>query len=124
MNAPFIRNYKAEAAITKYRIVKPGADDDSVLQAAAVGDKMVGVATELDAALGERVDVVHAGPAEVEFGGNVTRGDYLTADANGKAVSAAPAAGVNNRVAGFALVSGVAGDIGRMFVAPSQIQGA
>lgn len=123
MSSPFIRNYKAEAAITKYRIVKIGADDDSVLQAAAVGDKMVGVSTELDAAIAERVDVVHAGSAEVEFGGAVTRGDFLTSDATGKAISAAPAAGVNNRVVGFALVSGVAGDIGRIFVAPSQVQG-
>ena len=57
------------------------------------------------------VDVTLGGPAEVVLGGAVTRGQPLTSDANAAAVAAAPAAGVNAFTSGFALASGVAGDV-------------
>lgn len=122
-NPDLIKNFKAEAAITKYTIVKMGSADGQVLQAAAVGDKIVGVTTDIDAAINERCDVIFGGEAEVVFGGAVTRGDLLTTDANGRAVTAAPAAGTNNRIVGIALVSGVLGDVGRILVQPGSFQG-
>ncbi len=122
-NALLTKNYVAEAAIAAYRIVKWGAADGQVLQATAVADKLIGVQNEVAPAIGEGTDVQRAGIAEVEYGGNVTRGDPLTSDANGKAVAAAPAAGVNNFIIGFAEVSGVAGDIGLVLIAPGRIQG-
>lgn len=122
-NPGLIRNFKAEAAIGKYLIVKPGAADGQVLQAAAAADKLIGVTTDIDAAINERCDVIMDGIADVIYGGAVTRGDLLTSDANGKAVAAAPAAGANNRSIGVALVSGVAGDVGQVNVAPSMMQG-
>ena len=122
-NSKIIETYLAGAAVTKHRIIKHGADDDNVIQAAAATDKIMGVTTLLDIDSGERIDVIEHGIAEVEFGGTVTRGDPLTADANGKAVAAAPAAGTNNRIVGWALVSAVSGDIAKIKVAPSQIQG-
>lgn len=118
------KNFTAGGAITKRRIVKFGAADFTVIQAAAATDAMFGVAAELDAASGARVDVHTAGLAEVEYGGNVTRGQLLTSDANGKAVAAAPAEGVNNAVIGRAMLSGVSGDIGSVQIAPGQIQGS
>lgn len=118
-----IKNFKAEAAVSKFRIVKFGAADEQALQAAAVGDAMFGVSLELDAAIGEPFDVALSGLADVVYGGNVARGDFLTSDANGKAVAAAPAAGVNNRVIGIAMVSGVLDDIGVVDLAPGRIQG-
>lgn len=125
MNNPtLIKNLIAEAAIAKRRIVKFGADADHALQGAAVTDLLIGVSTEIDAALGERVDVVLDGIAEVEFGGNVTRGNKLTSDADGKAVVAAPAAGVNNQIIGIAMVDGVLGDIGSVHLKQSVMQGA
>lgn len=123
-NPTLTKSYVAGAAVTKHRIVKFGADDTKAVQAAAVGDFLFGVAAELDAAIGTRLDVHLAGLAEVEYGGNVTRGNPLTSDANGKAVAAAPAAGVNNRIIGFAMVSGADADIGIVQIAPGQIQGA
>ena len=48
----------------------------------------------------------------------------MTADADGKAVAAAPGSGVNIRVAGVALVSAASGDIIPVLLAPQQIQGA
>lgn len=125
MNRPdLIKNLIAGGAISKHRIVKFGADADHAVQAAAVGDKLIGVNGELDVVADERVDIALTGAATVEYGGNVSEGDLLTTDANGKAVAAAPATGVNNRVIGVALLDGVDGDYGSVLLSPGQIQGA
>lgn len=119
-----VENFDAGAAISPYRFVQPGAADGAVIQAAAVGDAIIGVSDSLGAdAAGDRVDIHTVGLAEIELGGSVTRGDWLTSDAVGRAVAAAPAAGVNNSVGGRARVSGVAGDIIDVQLAPGQIQG-
>lgn len=123
-NQILAKNFVAEAAVTKRRIVKVGTADGQVLQAAAVGDASFGIAAELDVALGERIDVHVVGIAEAEAGGAIARGDLITSDATGQAVAAAPATGVNNRVVGIAMVSAVAGDIFPVLLAPGQIQGA
>ena len=60
------------------------------------------------------MEFARAGIAAIEFGGNVARGALLTADADGKAVTAAD----GNRVIGIAEVSGAAGDIGQVLLAP------
>jgi len=122
-NPNLIRNFKAEAAVGKFLIVKLGAADGQVLQGAAVADKLIGVSTDIDAAINERCDVILDGVADVIYGAAVTRGDLLTTDANGKAVTAAPGAGVNNRVIGTALVSGVLNDVGQVNIMPSMMQG-
>lgn len=117
-------NFDAGAAIAPHRICKPGAADGTAIQAAGTTDAMDGVSDELGAAAaGDRVDIYTMGVVEVEYGGAVTRGDHLTADADGKAVTAAPGAGVNMRVIGIARVSGVADDICLVRLAPGQIQG-
>ncbi|MGD9599926.1 MAG: capsid cement protein [Steroidobacteraceae bacterium] len=113
----------AGAAVAARRIVKFGASDTAVLQAAAATDLSIGVA-DLGAASGEYCDVIVDGIALVEYGGNVTRGAKLTSDADGKAIAAAPAAGANAQVIGIAMLSGVAGDIGSVRIAPSTMQGA
>lgn len=118
-----IQAFTAEAALTKYRIAKHGTADGQVVPAAAATDKLVGVTTNIDSDLGEVADVILSGPAEVEYGGTVTRGDPLTSDASGKAVVAAPSAGSNARLIGFAAVSGVAGDVVKIQVALSVMQG-
>lgn len=113
----------AEAAINPYRIVKFGTADGNYVQSSAATDAHVGVCESVGPALGERLDVTKSGIADVEYGGAVTRGGPVTADANGKAVAAAPAAGSNVRIIGFAEVSAVAGDIGPMLIAPGVMQG-
>jgi len=120
---PLIKSRIAEAIITKHRLVKHGAIDHQVLQAAAASDKICGVADLGAVAIGDRVDVILTGFKPVEYGGIVTRGDWLTSDVNGKAVTAAPAAGTNVSVVGRADVSGVAGDICDVFINVQQIQG-
>lgn len=123
-NPGLIKNLMAGAAIAARRIVIFGTDDDHVIAAAGVSDALIGVSGSLAAAAAEaRIDITLSGIAEVEYGGTVTRGDLLTADASGKAVSAAPAAGTNNRIIGIAMLSGVAGDIGSVHIEATQIQG-
>lgn len=122
-NPTLIKQYKAGGAISANLIVKLSADD-TIVAAAAATDSVLGVLGEIDAESGDHVDVVLAGVAEVVYGGNVTRGALLTSDANGKAVAAAPASGVNNRILGVALESGVSGDIGSVLIAHSSMQGA
>ncbi|WP_233559804.1 DUF2190 domain-containing protein [Oleomonas cavernae] len=119
-----MKTYTAGGAIAHRRIVKFGAADGAVLQATAATEGLIGVTDHPGgAASGERVDVVRSGFTEVEFGGTVTRGGYVTADVDGKAVAAAPAAGTNNGVVGRAEVSAVAGDIALVFILPAQVQG-
>lgn len=123
-NRDIAKSYSAEGAIAPCRIVKPGAADYGVLQAAAVSDKLIGITVPLvSAGSGDSVDVIHDGIADLQLGGTVTRGDLLTSDANGQGVTAAPAAGTNNRVIGSALVSGVSGDIIPVLLSVGSFQG-
>lgn len=103
----------AGTAITKRRLVKYTATKNQVAQGAAAGDAICGVSTDIDSALGATVDVIRSGTPAVEYGGNVSAGDPLTSDAQGRAVVAA-----SGRYAGFAEVAGVAGDIGAIDIRP------
>lgn len=118
------RNYVTDAATGAYLIAKFGAEDGGVAQASAATDEILGVFDELAHASGERADVIRSGFAQVQYGGTVTRGDWLTSDANGKAVTAAPAATASVSVIGRAEVSGVAGDIVPIVLAVGQISNA
>lgn len=120
-----IRNYNAGGAITGRRVVMFGSADDQVVMVDTAGtDNAIGVADKIDIASGEPVDVHHDGICEVEYGGNVTRGDALTFDANGKAVTQTASAGANQRVIGIALKSGADGDHGLVTLGISTFQGA
>lgn len=116
------KSFTAGAAVAAYRIVVQ-SNDNTVIQAVAVGDSLAGISDNLGAENGKRCDVHLSGAVEVEYGGNVAVGDPLTSDAAAKAVTAAPAVGVNNRIIGFALVAGAAGDIGSCNISQGQIQG-
>ena len=116
-NPTLTKNYNAEAAIAPYRICKFGSADGNAEQAAAAADASFGVSDELGAAIGERCDIHIAGMPDVEYGGVVTRGGQVTADADGKAVAAV----ANDRTSGVAMVSAVAGDIGPMLLAPGTV---
>ncbi len=115
--------YAAGAVVNPRRLVKFSADG-IVVQAAAATDDIIGVSDSLGAAAqGARCECYVGGIIEVEVGGNIARGKPVTSDANGKAVQAAPAAGVNNRIIGFAQATYVAGDIGEFLGALGSIQG-
>lgn len=116
-----IINFTAGAAVAPYRIVKFGASDKVAIQAAAATDLLMGVSDQLGAGSGDPLDVVRSGLAEVEYGGNVERGQPLTADADGKAVAASPGTGATVQIIGHAEVSGVDGDIGSVDIQRSAL---
>lgn len=101
------KTYTAAAAIEPYRILKFATADTTVTPAAAATDALIGVSDQVGAASGEAVDITLVGVGEVCLGGSVTRGNSLTADADGQAVVAA----TGNVIIGKALKSGSAGDI-------------
>lgn len=119
MNPLLILNFiAAVGALGAFRIAAAGTDDQTVVQASAGTDPLLGVTTDVGAALGERVDVVLAGTAHVEFGDDIDYGEPLTSDANGKAVPAVP----GDRVVGTAMCGGADGDIGLMLITPGSTQ--
>jgi hypothetical protein len=118
------KSLEATTAVTKRRLVKFGAADGAGVPAVDATAFIVGVSSDVDTAIGERISVYSTGNiADVEYGGAVARGDPLTADAQGRAVAAAPAAGANAFIVGYAEVSGVLGDIGSAYILPGRIQG-
>lgn len=113
----------AQSAVAAFLIIKPGTADMTVVPAAAATDLLLGTADSLDKATGEMVDLDLRPIAEVKLGGAVTRGQPITANAAAKGVAAAPAAGSNVRIIGFAAKSGVADDVIPYFRAPGVMQG-
>jgi len=123
VNPGLTKNYVADGAVTKRRIVMHGAADGEAALADGSTAKLLGVSTDVDSADAARVDVQLDGQVEIELGGTVARGDWLTSDAMGRAVTAAPGAGVNAEVIGKADVSGVVSDIADVNISLGQIQG-
>jgi len=116
-NEGLVKTLTAGAAIAANRIVKfDGTDALEVIQGAAATDMLIGVSDLGADDAGDRVDVIVDGIALVEYGGNVTQGNLLTSDADGKAIASAPAAEATNRIIGIAMVGGVSGDIGSVLL--------
>jgi hypothetical protein len=122
-NLILAKAFNASGAISPYRIVRI-TSADNVEQAAAVSHTLIGVNSDLTIASGERVEIMTHGIAWVEAGAAIAVGLPVTSDASGRGVAAAPAAGTNNRIIGFALEAAVAaGDQIRVLLSPGQIQG-
>ncbi|MBK1683399.1 capsid cement protein [Rhodoferax fermentans] len=123
-NILLVTNHVAEGAIVINRLVKYGATDRGILQASANTDFIIGSCMESGAAVGERQDVPRVGLGWVEAGAAIVRGSPITSDATGRAIVAAPAAGVNARIVGFADESATAaGDVIRYVIEPGVMQG-
>lgn len=126
MTAIIPKTYIASGAIADRRIVRPHATTaGAVVQASAATDALFGIVQQPKGVVdGERVDVLHLGEALVEAGAAFTAGALLTSDAQGRAIAAAPAVGVNNRAIAMALEAATAaGDLVRVSVNPISLQG-
>lgn len=99
-----IKNFTASGAVAAKRIVALAAGGN-VSQASAGTDNVIGV-VELACESGSRVDVVTGGITEVEAGGSISCGNWVTADSDGKAVAAEAA----DEVLGKAMDDAAAGD--------------
>jgi Uncharacterized conserved protein (DUF2190) len=121
-NPCMTKNFAAGGTIPAYTIAKFGADSKTVLQSAAADD-FIGVTSMVPVVIGEPCDVHLDGICFVKCGGSITRGKFVTADANGNAVQAAPAPNVAVRVLGMALEDGASGDIINVDVDVAQLFG-
>lgn len=123
-NLVLAKNYIAGGAIPANSLVKFGADDNTVVAAAAGADLVIGVSGDLAVVLGERVDVTHVGIAFCKAGAAVARGSRVMSDANGAGIAAAAAAGANVQTVGVALeAAGALNDVIRVLVVPASFQG-
>lgn len=121
---PLLTNpYIATTAVAGNRIVKHGAADGAAVQATANNEAFLGISDKQGADAGGVLDVHELGEADVTYGGNVARGDPLTSDAQGRAVTAAPAAGTNVSIIGWARIAGVLGDVAPITINRQRIQG-
>ncbi len=126
MSATIAKTYLASGAIADRRIVKPHATiAGAVVLAAAATDVLVGISVApKGAADGDRIDVQHTGEALVEAGAAFAAGALLTSDGTGRAIISAPAAAANNRIVAMALeAAAAAGDLVRVIINPSSLQG-
>lgn len=118
-----IVNRVAGAAVGARRIVMPGGGAGQFIVSNAAG-AFLGVCKQPGgAATGERMDITVSGLEEVVAGGTIAAGAPVTSDAAGAAVTAAPGAGVNARVLGFAHEAAAAGDIFRVQISIHTMQG-
>ena len=126
MKPTFTRSFEASAAIAGCRIVvfSDTAASSKVAQAAAATTPAIGVSDAMGAPSGGLCDVHLAGEVPLQLGGTVTAGAPLMADANACGIAAAAAASTTRRVIGFALEPGVAGDIIKVWLAPSLLDRA
>jgi hypothetical protein len=115
--------YIADTDIAPYLIVKAGSADGYAALATASTDKLKGVSENVQTAAGQVVDVIDDGPGLVVAGGTIADGDWLTVNSSSKAITAAPATGVNAQIIGKALTSAVADDVFPILVQLGQNQG-
>lgn len=119
-----VKAFKASGAVAHRRFVKWTATAGVLAAATAATDRIAGVVDfPGGAADGETFDVVLFGLADIDAGGTFSAGGDLVSDASGKAVAAAPAAGVNNFPGGRAIYPAVNGDRVQLFVNPTNLQG-
>jgi hypothetical protein len=120
-NPLLIKSFPLVAALGGNLIVALSGTDNIAEGATADTDAILGVSERMGAEAGGQLDVVLSGTYEVVAGGNVTAGDFITADADSKGIAAAPSAGEIVRYAGIALLDAVAGDLFPVLIAPGAL---
>jgi|SRR6185295_19091339 len=87
------KGYDTDAALTKFRAVKPGASAESVTPCTVLGEAGLGVSqfavSAAELAKGKGASIREDGTTEWEAGAAITRGADVTVDANGRCVAAA-----------------------------------
>lgn len=102
----YVKPYVAEGTVGRHRITKFGTAANGAVTASAATDAFAGISTDVDVAATGRLDVIKSGNAELTLGGSVTKGAFITSDANGAGVAAAS----GNRFIAIAEETGVSGD--------------
>jgi len=119
VNHLLVKSFEAAGAVAGNRIVK--VSGAKAAQAAAAAEAFLGVSDAMGAELGDMLDIVQVGWAELRLGANVAFGDPLTADAQGRGVRADLVAGSTVSIAAYAMLAGAADDIVPVLVAPGRL---
>lgn len=118
------KSFLAAGAIAGYRFVAYTSNYNEVAQAASNAALLAGISDMVGAdGAGKMVDVAQGDWHEVQLGGTVAAGDFLTSDANGCAIKAVKVVGTDVRVGARAQMAGVSGDIIRVVIADFFIPG-
>ncbi len=114
----------ASGTINQYTLVVAGADDNTCAPAVDSTKHIIGVAQFAPSTDQPQIRIRMSAISWVAVGaGGVTRGDPITSDANGNGVKAAPAAGTNANIVGYAMASGVQGQLVPVHILQQMIQG-
>ena len=115
---------KAQAAITKNRVVKiDGTNHDQCSLCAATTDVAIGV-SQSDASTGDEVLIADEGHLQIIAGGTIALNDELIPDANGAVTARGTTATVLYPVVGRAMTQAAAGELVMCKWAPFRVPGA
>lgn len=109
-----VSGYKAEGDISasQFCALKVGTVANGLVVAGA-GDQPVGILYNKPSASGQPVELCIDGIAKVAYGGTVADGDWVKADASGKAVTTTT---TGDKVIGKARKAGASGDTGEVLL--------
>jgi len=120
----FVRGYTCAADIAANVIVKISSNE-AVALATAATDAVMGVTVTANGGAGRFLDVAYGGQAQVLCGGSFTAGAPLVADGAGLAVGITPVAGAGgatvNKIIGYALTDGAAGQLAILRLEPGAV---
>ena len=120
-NPTLIKSFPAATTTGGNLIAALTGTDRQAEGATANTDAILGVTERMGAVAGGQLDVVLSGTYDVIAGGNITAGNFITADTNSKAVPAVASAGNLVRYAGIALLDAVDGDLFPILIVPGAI---
>ena len=109
------KSAKCTAAVaTAFTIAKFGADDDTLDVASSATNSLLGIFQHTTTTAGDIVRIMMLGISRCKLAGTVTRGNPITSDASAKGIAATS----GQSIVGFAMASGVNGDIIPVLLAP------
>jgi hypothetical protein len=122
------RGIEKEVSVTgtigQYTLATPAGTDNNTFEAASgVTAPLLGVFQFAPTADQPQVRVMLTGISWLQVSAAVNMGNPITSDANGNGVAAAPAAGVNNYIIGFALATTSGAGMVPVLIHPGRIQG-
>lgn len=100
-NMGLIKTFQTEATIEPRKVVTFGDANRKVAKATAASQALIGVTNDIGSEKTGRVDIILGGVVLVRAGAELTRGQLLTANANGDVVPAT----AGDRIIGISMES-------------------
>jgi|SRR5208337_1490818 len=117
------KDANSAAAVAAFTIAAFGNDDNTFVNPASGSVPFAGIFQFATTGAGKPVRIALDGISPLTISANVTRGQWITSDANGCGIPAAPAPGTNMSVIGKAMNSAAPGQTCFVLINAIQIQG-